>query len=82
MRRVVVVLGGFWLLTAVVPVWLIAGAFVISATGVVLESKPTPWTAGAVLVALDLAWATATVGAILLVVRRRRRAQESRSSAA
>ena len=74
-RRGMLVVGSFWLAIAVVPGWLIGGALIVGVTAVVLEARPTPWAAVAVLVALDLAWVAATIGIVVLVVRRKRRAQ-------
>jgi hypothetical protein len=72
-RRVMLGLGGFWLATAVVPGWFVGGFLLMAITGVVLEARPTPWPAGLLLIAFDLAWLAATVGIMRLVVRRNRR---------
>jgi hypothetical protein len=74
-RRVMLVLGGFWLATAVVPGWFIGGFLLIAITTFVLEARPTPWASGLLFVAFDLAWLAATVGIIRLVAHRQRRAR-------
>jgi hypothetical protein len=68
------VLGGYWLAAAIVPGWFIGGFLLMAITAVLLEARPTPWTAGLLFIAFDLAWLAATVGIIRLVVRRKRRA--------
>ena len=79
-RRVMLVLAGFWFATAVVPSWFIGGFLLMTITALVLEAKPTPWAAGLLFVAFDLAWVVATV-AILRLVIRKRRAQRHQLSA-
>ena len=71
-RRVMIVLGSFWLATAIVPGWLIGGFLLMAITAVVLEARPTPWAAGLLFVAFDLAWVAATVATIRIVIRKRR----------
>ena len=74
-RRVAVALGSLWLAVTVVPAWVIGGFLLVAITAVVLDSKPTPWAAGLLFVAFDLAWLAATIGIIRVVVNRRRRAR-------
>ena len=79
-RRVMIVLGSFWLATVIVPAWLIGGFLLMAITAVVLEARPTPWAAGLLFVAFDLAWVAATVAIIRLVIRKRRARQHQFSA--
>lgn len=75
-----IVLGSFWLATAIVPGWLIGGVLLMAITAVVLEARPTPWAAGLLFVAIDLAWVAATVAIIRIVMRKRRSRQRQFSA--